>query len=290
MNLDDQIQALNLKFKQKTNTIYRPAKLGDGRGTWQSNPYIPGKVQVREQSSEGRLSKPKNVILPSDVKIKLKDGVNVRLGTDAQGRDIILGGDTSSDLSSNQDPVVAQQVSQSSQTTQGYLQTLRLVVKTGLIFSLKGWNIIVGGVYNEFTFADIGPLTAPSAGNMYYAMLAVLADLSDVEKIYSTPRLVTDLPLSAADVNECIAAMSPGSTPVWALKLIGGQTSFNQSDIDNLNGCKDLRQVVNAKGDYFFTPANTADTSGTLGDKAWDDSYEYRKTNAGWKRAALSSF
>jgi len=39
-----------------------------------------------------------------------------------------------------------------------------------------------------------------------------------------------------------------------------------------------------------FTPTGTADTTGDTGDIAWDDSYIYVKTSAGWKRAALSTF
>lgn len=39
-----------------------------------------------------------------------------------------------------------------------------------------------------------------------------------------------------------------------------------------------------------FTPTSTNDTSGNPGDFAWDDGYLYIKTNAGWKRSALSTF
>jgi len=39
-----------------------------------------------------------------------------------------------------------------------------------------------------------------------------------------------------------------------------------------------------------FTPTGTADTSGNVGDWAWDDDYRYVKTSTGWKRSALSTF
>jgi hypothetical protein len=39
-----------------------------------------------------------------------------------------------------------------------------------------------------------------------------------------------------------------------------------------------------------YTPTGSADTNGNVGDIAWDDGYVYVKTNAGWKRAALSAW
>jgi hypothetical protein len=38
------------------------------------------------------------------------------------------------------------------------------------------------------------------------------------------------------------------------------------------------------------TPSGSADTQGTVGDITSDDNYIYVKTNAGWKRSALSTF
>ena len=39
-----------------------------------------------------------------------------------------------------------------------------------------------------------------------------------------------------------------------------------------------------------YTPTSTADANGATGDIAYDDSYIYIKTSAGWKRSALSTF
>jgi hypothetical protein len=39
-----------------------------------------------------------------------------------------------------------------------------------------------------------------------------------------------------------------------------------------------------------YTPTGTADTHGNVGDIAWNSSYFYVKTSAGWKRAALTTF
>jgi hypothetical protein len=39
-----------------------------------------------------------------------------------------------------------------------------------------------------------------------------------------------------------------------------------------------------------FTPASTADATGSSGVMAWDDNYVYVKTSTGWKRSSLSTF
>jgi hypothetical protein len=39
-----------------------------------------------------------------------------------------------------------------------------------------------------------------------------------------------------------------------------------------------------------YTPSSSSDKNGNVGDVTWDDSYVYVKTNAGWKRSALSSW
>jgi hypothetical protein len=39
-----------------------------------------------------------------------------------------------------------------------------------------------------------------------------------------------------------------------------------------------------------YTPTDSTDANGNVGDIAWDESYVYIKTSGGWKRAALSTF
>ena len=39
-----------------------------------------------------------------------------------------------------------------------------------------------------------------------------------------------------------------------------------------------------------FTPVNSGDSYGDVGNIAWDDDYVYVKTSNGWKRAALSTW
>ena len=37
-----------------------------------------------------------------------------------------------------------------------------------------------------------------------------------------------------------------------------------------------------------YTPTDSSDANGNVGDVAWDDNYIYIKTSTGWKRASLS--
>lgn len=55
-------------------------------------------------------------------------------------------------------------------------------------------------------------------------------------------------------------------------------------DVNGSTGYDQLRMRTS------YTPTRTSDTNGNVGDIAWDDSYIYIKTSAGWKRAALGTF
>ncbi|MEM9023049.1 MAG: hypothetical protein AAGB22_04870 [Bacteroidota bacterium] len=50
------------------------------------------------------------------------------------------------------------------------------------------------------------------------------------------------------------------------------------------------QSVGGATGTTQFTPANSADPNGSVGDMTRDDNYLYIKTAAGWKRSALTTF
>lgn len=55
-------------------------------------------------------------------------------------------------------------------------------------------------------------------------------------------------------------------------------------DLNSGTGYNQLRMRAS------FTPTSTADANGSTGDIAWDASFVYIKTGAGWKRSALSAF
>ncbi len=65
---------------------------------------------------------------------------------------------------------------------------------------------------------------------------------------------------------------------------ISTKSPTSKIDIDGSNGFDQLRMRAS------YTPTSSSDTNGEVGDTAWDDNYFYIKTNAGWKRTALSTF
>jgi hypothetical protein len=65
---------------------------------------------------------------------------------------------------------------------------------------------------------------------------------------------------------------------------IGTPTITSQIELHGSNGYDQLELVTP------YTPSSSADANGDEGQVAWDDSYIYIKTSAGWKRAALSTF
>ncbi|MCX7589627.1 MAG: hypothetical protein N2Z85_01660, partial [Patescibacteria group bacterium] len=65
---------------------------------------------------------------------------------------------------------------------------------------------------------------------------------------------------------------------------IGTTNPTDLLDINGSNGYSQLRLRTT------YTPTNSSDTNGEVGDIAWDSNYIYIKTSAGWKRAPLSSW
>lgn len=65
---------------------------------------------------------------------------------------------------------------------------------------------------------------------------------------------------------------------------IGTDSPGAKLDINGTTGYEQLRMRT------AYTPTGTSDSNGDTGDIAWDDSYIYIKTSAGWKRAVLSEW
>ena len=61
-------------------------------------------------------------------------------------------------------------------------------------------------------------------------------------------------------------------------------TPTSSLDINGTNGYDQFRLRTS------YTPTATSDSNGSVGDIAWDSSYIYVKTSAGWKRATLLTF
>lgn len=245
MNIDRQIDDLNQRYREHTDRVYRPAILGKADGTLKE-PSVLGYYYIREYTDNG-LSSPRLVLLPAGTVINLAPGTAIRLGKDVKGNEVIKGADTAATLAANVDTgsTVPLQPGQGGSGASGVAGSLVVTASAtpDMNVSVASWNPIPGNTAYQFGGAVV-PLVAPSALMMYYAIVFVLADLSGTEVVYSTQRSVADLPLGLADRQEGIDGKSPGSTPVWAIKLVGGQTAITQSDIDS-DG-KDLRQLVNS--------------------------------------------
>ena len=62
---------------------------------------------------------------------------------------------------------------------------------------------------------------------------------------------------------------------------IGIASPTSNLDISGVTGYSQLRIRTS------FTPTSSGDTSGNIGDIAWDNNYFYVKTNTGWGRSTL---
>ena len=91
---------------------------------------------------------------------------------------------------------------------------------------------------------------------------------------------------------------SPGEAIEPPIKLRSVPYAFRVESIDGATGgvvsgyleVEDLNVTDQLRIQNSFTPSGSGDASGVVGDVAWDDDFIYIKTNAGWKRTALSSF
>lgn len=257
MNIDP----LRQIYRKTTNKDKPPALLGNGQGLV-TYPYLPNTVYVMVPTSVGYLQA--TALLPSSVIMSLTPNQPVRLGYDEKGRRVVLGGDGDAIAAQGGSTVGQLQAVLSPSAPQTNFQTLNLVAKTGLLVSLRGWNVISAGVYTEAQYPDIDltahvPAAAGGIAQQRYVGIFVKADFTDVELVDSTPRGVSDLPLGVSDVNEILAAATVGDTPAWCVKLITGQTQVTQSDIQT--DAQDLRQAINGpdatNGKYVLKAGDT---------------------------------
>jgi hypothetical protein len=229
--------ALARRFDRIVNSNYWPAQVGDASGNMNGP---DGTIIVRELTSNG-LSAPRNV-QPPMVYLPLAPGYNVELEYNKHGQPYIVRGDTKNNRAASQATLPTPPRVPDAQSRSAPLA----VVPTSppsLAISIKSWNPILSGVFTSFPGIAEEAAVAPSAGNMYYAVWCVLADLSGAEVLYSTERGVSDLALDDDDVNEALATKTAGSFPVWAQKIVGGQTVITDSDLTN-DG-RPLQQTIN---------------------------------------------
>lgn len=249
-DIDERLRTIRTKYRRDNNLDLLPAVVGDVAGNV-IDPALPGNVYVREQTSNG-LSDRRSVRAPVQLMGQLKPGLSVLLERDVQGRLQIAKINTDMLLASGGNPIVYQAQQQSTGVMQVSFETLRLIPTSpaSLVVALKSWYAIAGSTVYYFPGAPVD-LTAnvPAAGNMLYAVIGVKNDFITIEVTVSTARLLTDVPLDVADINEAVLLLSTGTTPAWAVKLSGGQTTITQTDIQN--DAKDLRQLVNGEPTFI---------------------------------------
>jgi hypothetical protein len=202
---------------------------------------------VRIQTSNG-LSQEIHVRAPTGKVIQAKPGINVQLERDKKGRLRICEPDTDNTDASGGSVTVLQQQTLTPRITQDNIETLGVVPTSppSLYVTIKSWYVRVRGIWYFFP-GKMENLTGslPAAGNMCYAMLFVKNDYLTTEVLTSTPRLVSDVPLDLADIQECEDASSTGSTAVCVMKLLSTTTAFDEAYFKDKDNYKPLQQVIN---------------------------------------------
>lgn len=247
MSIDQDIADLSKTYDRRTNRKWDRGVLGDVSGVVVDPTQPLTNVLVRLITSHG-LSSPISALVTGDQKVELRAGTAVRVGWADNLRDrIVLGTDTKLNAAVGIGSVNALLASTQRGTQQAGIPTLGIVAAGGMLVNLKGWNVVAGGTYYEFSYEGID-LTShvPSAGMMRFATIFVLDDFTGIEVVSSTAISVTDIPLGVADVQECINGATADSTPAWAVRLVGGMTEITPDWLTN--NVRDLRQLVNHEG------------------------------------------
>jgi len=104
-----------------------------------------------------------------------------------------------------------------------------------LVVYIEAHTFDVGGTIYHFpkTAVDLSASLPGSANKMCFAGIFIQNDYATIEIQTSTPRLITDLPLGLADVQEIVTAATSTDAPVFAVKLVNGQATISQDDLNN---------------------------------------------------------
>ena len=263
---DFQFANLRAKVKRNVRLNMPSAVIGDENGNIY-HPYLPGHVWVRTVYANNTYGKAFAVLGPAGTAVQLNPGTRVKLAQTDENKlkvdtlDIVGGTIDGTDLYTPNVPTLNSGgfVGQQSIIT-------ALVIPQAipdLTVSIKAWVVITRAIYFEFPGVSSLDLSGsvPSSGNNCYAVIFIDNDFATIRITSSTPRSIADLPLSAADIQECLSAAPVTSTPLAAIYLYGGQTT-----ILNTNIVHDLRQMINiADGD---TVQITTDVNKTVASTA----------------------
>jgi hypothetical protein len=261
IDLSERKASIKRQFRGRLNLDEMSFVLGDTDGTI-NNPNFPGKIWIQAYAAGGLLGH-RSVYGPTR-QIPMVPGMPIKLKYDRKGRLQIDEIDQDAQLTTGVSPaaLIAQQSSPASSQTD--IQTLAVIPSSppDMNVSVRSWNPVIGNTVYLFPGAAAISLSAPSAGDMYYACLFVKADFSSTEVKYSTARAITAYPpLGLSDIQECLNAKSPGSTPVYAVKLIGGQTTISLADLRN-DGAP-LQQLINTDDGVYRGTVQTTDATVT---------------------------
>ena len=148
-------------------------------------------------------------------------------------------------------------------------------------------SVVAGGQYNITidSFNFIGSGDKNHIAGKYSAILCGYADTIAATGDYSY--------LFGINSN-----LTQDSTFMVDMPHIRFGDETNGYEFPNTDGSADQVMVTNGSGQLSwtnksptaFTPANSGDSYGDVGNIAWDDDYVYVKTSNGWKRAQLSSW
>jgi hypothetical protein len=148
-------------------------------------------------------------------------------------------------------------------------------------------SVVAGGQYNATidSFSFIGSGDKNHTAGKHSAILGGYADTITATGDYSY--------LFGINSN-----LTQDSTFMIDMPHIRFGDETNGYEFPSTDGSADQVMVTNGSGQLSwtnksptgFTPANSGDSYGDVGNIAWDDDYVYVKTSNGWKRAQLSSW
>lgn len=241
----------NLRAKVKRNVQLNKLTtvIGDENGNIY-HPYLKGYVLVRQLYANG-YGLPFPVLGPAGNSVKLNPGTRVKLAQTDDNKlkidtlDIVGATIDDVDLYAPNAPTLASGTFVGQQSIITALVTPQAI--PDLTVSIKAWTPTPLGIYYEFPGLASLDLSGsvPSAGNNCYAVVFLDSDFATTRITSSTPRSIADLPLGAADKQECLDAAPVTSLPLAIIKLYGGQTKILNTDIVH-----DIRQIVNLPQNY----------------------------------------
>lgn len=144
--------------------------------------------------------------------------------------------------------------------------------------TMNAYATVAGGQLNYASgmYCSIsGGLADTVAGYCSFATGEMVRVTSDADYTFAFGRdFTTSTPNAVIFHNSADPIKAGIDTPSPTATLdVNGSTGYNQ-----------VRMRIS------YTPTDSLDANGNLGDIAWDDNYIYIKTTVGWKRAALNTF